>query len=98
MSTYDYYAINCNKLDKRLQEQNESNTKLKLELKAIRAQFKDISNYFKKESYRIKRLEIVIDWLTAIKIKTDIVLLLVKIPIDTSWHFVYILFSLANKS
>lgn len=37
-------------LKKKLQEQNEFNTGLKLKLEATRAQFKDVSKYFKKKS------------------------------------------------
>ena len=61
ISTYNYYAIDFNRLEKRFWEQNEFNIKLKLKLKATRAQFKDISDYFKKKSYRVEQLEIVIN-------------------------------------
>ena len=67
-------------------------------MKAIKAQLKDASNYFKKESYRVERLETVIDWLIVAKTKTDIIFPLVEISIDTSRHFIYILSFLANKS
>ena len=97
MSTYDYYAMDCNRLEERLWEQNEFNTGLELELEATRAQFKDASNYLKKESCRVERLETVIDRLTAAKTKTDTVLPSIEIPIDTSRHFVHALSSSANK-
>ena len=61
MSTYDYYAMDCNRLEERLWEQNESNTRLELELEATRAQSEDASEYLKKESRRVERLEMVID-------------------------------------
>ena len=98
MSTYDYYAIDCNRLEERLWEQNESNTRLELELEATRAQSEDASDYLKKESRRVERLETVIDQLTAAKTKTDTVLPSVEIPIDTSRHFVHALSPSANKS
>ena len=97
MSTYDYYAIDCNRLEERLWEQNESNTRLELELEATRAQSEDASDYLKKESYRIEQLETVIDQLTVAKTKTDTVLPSVKIPIDTSRHFVHALSPSASK-
>ena len=98
MSTYNYYVINCNRLEKRLQEQNEFNTRLELELKATKTQFEDAFDYFKKESCKIKQLKTIIDQLIVSKIKTNIVLLLVKILIDMSQHFIYTLFSLTIKS
>ena len=98
MSTYNYYTIDYNRLEKRIWNQNESNTKLKLELEATRVQFKDASDYLKKKSYRVKQLETVIDQLTAAKTKTDTILPSVEIPIDTSRHFVHALFSSTNKS
>ena len=61
MSTYDYYAIDYNRLEKRLYEQNKFNTRLELELEAIKAQFEDASNYLKKESCRVERIETVIN-------------------------------------
>ena len=98
MSTDNYYIIDCNKPEERLSEQNESNTRLKLELETRRAHFEDASNYFKKKSYRVEQLETVIDRLIAVKTKTDIVFSSVEIPIDTSRHFVHILSSSTNKS
>ena len=98
MSTYDYYAMDCNRLEERLREQNESNTGLELELEATRAQSEDASDYLKKESYRIEQLETVIDQLTVAKTKTDTVLPSIEIPIDTSWHFVYALSPSTSKS
>ena len=98
ISTYDYYAMDCNRLEERLREQNESNTGLELELEATRAQSKDASNYLKKESCRVERLETVIDQLIVAKTKTDTVLPSVEIPIDTSRHFVHALSPSANKS
>ena len=61
ISTYDFYTMDCNRLEERLCEQNESNTGLKLELKATRAQSKDAFDYLKKKSHRIERLKTVID-------------------------------------
>ena len=61
-------------------------------------QFEDAFNYLKKESCGLKQLKMVIDWLTAAKKKTDIVLLLVEILIDMSQHFIYTLSPSANKS
>lgn len=84
MSSYDYYAIDCNWLEKRLWEQNKFYTGLELELKATKAQFEDVSDYFKKKSYRVERPKMVIDHLIAAKTKTDIVLTLVENLIDTS--------------
>ena len=52
--TYNYYAMDFNRLEERLRKQNESNTRLELELEAIRAQFEDASDYLKKESCRIE--------------------------------------------
>ena len=74
MSTYNYYAMDCNRLEERLCEQNESNTRSELELEATKVQSKDTFDYFKKESHRVELLETVIDQLTIAKTKTDIVL------------------------
>ena len=82
MSIYNYYMIDCNRFEEKLCKQNKSNTGLKL--KTIRPQFKNVFNYFKKKSCRIKQLEIVIDQLIVAKTKTDIVFPSVKILIDTS--------------
>ena len=60
-------------------------------------QFKDISNYLKKKSYKIKQLGIVIDQLLAAKTKIDIIPLSIWILINTSWYFIYALSLLANK-
>ena len=49
MSTYDYYAMDCNRLEERLWEQNESNIGLELELEATRAQSEDASSYLMKK-------------------------------------------------
>lgn len=37
MSIYNYYVIDYNKLDEKLQNQNKSNARLELELKTIKA-------------------------------------------------------------
>ena len=37
MSTYNYYIIDCNRLEEKFQEQNESNIRLELELEVIKA-------------------------------------------------------------
>ena len=98
MNTYDYYTMDCNRLEERLWEQNESNAGLELELEATRAQFDDASDYLKKECRKIERLETVIDQLTAAKTKSDAILLSIEVLIDTSRHFVYALSLAANKS
>ena len=61
MNTYNYYTIDCNRFEESFWKQNESNIGLKLKLKATRGQFKNGSNYFKTESYKIEQLEIVFD-------------------------------------
>ena len=90
--------MDFNRLKKRLWEQNKFNIRLKLKLEAIKVQFEDVSNYFKKKSHRIEQLKTVIDQLKMANTKTNIVLPLVEISIDTSQYFVYVLFFSANKS
>lgn len=61
MSTYYYYTMDYNRLEKKLWEQNDFYTELELKLKATRAQSKNVSNYPKKKSYKVKRLETIIN-------------------------------------
>lgn len=61
MNIYNYYTMDCNKLEKIFGKQNESNIKLKLELEAIKAQFEKVSDYFKKNCCKIEQLKLVID-------------------------------------
>ena len=98
MSIYDYYAVDYNKLEERLQEQNKSNIRLELELKATKAQFEDVFDYFKKESRRVEQLKTVIEQLTATKSKSDTIFPSVEVLINTSWHFVHTLSLATNKS
>ena len=70
--------MDFNKLEKRLWKQNKSNTGLKLELKAIKAEFEDVSNYLKKKSHKVEQLKTIIDRLIAAKIKTDTILPSIK--------------------
>lgn len=60
-NTYDYYAIDYNRREKRFEEQNKSNIKLELKLKAIKVQSENVFNYLKKKNYKVKWLKIVID-------------------------------------
>lgn len=96
MSTYDYYIIDSNRFKKRLWEKYESNTKLELKLEAIRVQFKDAFNYLNKKYYKVEQLEIVIDQLIVVKIKSDTILPLIENLIYISRHFGYALFFTTN--
>lgn len=98
MNLYIYYAIDCNKLKKRLQKQNESNAGLELELKATKAQFEDVFDYLKKENRRVKRLKTIINQLIVVKTKSDTVFLSVENHTNTSRYFVHALFFVTNKS
>ena len=60
INNYDYYAINYNRLEERLWEQNKSNTGLENELETIKAQFEDTFNYLKKKICKIEQLETII--------------------------------------
>lgn len=61
ISTNNYYPINANRLKEKLWQQNESNTRLKLELEVTRTQFANTSNYLKKETYGVKEIKTIID-------------------------------------
>ena len=61
MGIYNYYAIDYNRFEEKQKEQNEFNTRLKLELEATRASFENAFDYFKKEIYKIEQLEMIID-------------------------------------
>lgn len=79
MNTYDYYTMDYNRLEKRFREQNKFNTWLELKPEITRAQFENVSDYLNKKSCMIKRLEMVINRLTAAKTKTVTILLSVEI-------------------
>ena len=79
MSTYDYYTMDYKRFEKRLWEQNKSNTWLELKLKVTRAQFENVSDYLNKKSCMIEWLEIVINRLTTAKTKNVTILLSVEI-------------------
>lgn len=49
-----------------------------------------------KKNYKVEWLKTVIDKLTAVKTKSDIAFFSVKNLINTSQHFMYILFPIAN--
>ena len=61
MNTYGYYTIDCNRLEKRLWEQNKFNTGLKLKLEVTKMQFENTFDYCKKKSCRVEQLETIID-------------------------------------